>query len=77
MSFFLCTSGIMGLAPKLRVEKEINDVFEYMPLGSILHPSSERRAIVLDDRVTRNPREINRFAEQCPRNSPMTCDSRW
>ncbi|MFG0333008.1 MAG: hypothetical protein ACF8TS_06550 [Maioricimonas sp. JB049] len=39
-------------SPHLRIEKEINDVFEYMLLGSgrlILHPSSERRAIVLEN----------------------------
>ena len=39
-------------APNLRVDKEINDVFEYMLLGSgrlILHPSTEKRAIVLDN----------------------------
>jgi hypothetical protein len=39
-------------APQLRIDKEINDVFEYMLAGSgrlILHPSNERRAIVLDN----------------------------
>ncbi len=39
-------------APNLRVDKEINDVFEYLLLGSgrlILQPSSERRVIVLDN----------------------------
>lgn len=39
-------------APNLRVDKEINDVFEYMLLRSgrlILQPSSERRAITLDN----------------------------
>jgi hypothetical protein len=39
-------------APHLRIDKEINDVFEYLLLGSgrlILHPSEERRAIVLDN----------------------------
>ena len=39
-------------APNLRVDKEINDVFEFMLLGAgrlILHPSTEKRAIVLDD----------------------------
>ncbi|MCA9057913.1 MAG: hypothetical protein KDA85_05420, partial [Planctomycetaceae bacterium] len=52
-------------APNLRIDKEINDVFEYMLLRSgrlILHPSNERRAIVLEnvlfisekeDRITR------------------------
>jgi hypothetical protein len=39
-------------APYLRMEKEINDIFEYILLGSgrlILHPSEEKRAIVLDN----------------------------
>lgn len=39
-------------APNLRVDKEINDVFEYMLLGSgrlILHPSGEARSIMLDN----------------------------
>lgn len=39
-------------APNLRIDKEINDLFEYMLLGSgrlVLHPSEERRAIVLDN----------------------------
>ncbi len=39
-------------APNLRVDKEINDVFEYMLLRSgrlILQPSSERRAITLEN----------------------------
>lgn len=39
-------------APNLRIEKEINDVFEYFLLRSgrlILHPSDDRRAIVLDN----------------------------
>lgn len=39
-------------APHLRIEKEINDVFEYLLLGAgrlILHPRGERRAIVLDN----------------------------
>jgi hypothetical protein len=39
-------------APNLRVDKEINDVFEYILLGAgrlILHPSTEKRAIVLDN----------------------------
>ena len=39
-------------APNLRIDKEINDLFEYMLLGSgrlILHPSNERRAIVLEN----------------------------
>jgi len=39
-------------APNLRVDKEINDVFEYMLLRSgrlILQPSSERKAITLEN----------------------------
>lgn len=39
-------------APNLRIDKEITDVFEYLLLGSgrlILHASSERRAIILDN----------------------------
>jgi hypothetical protein len=39
-------------SPGLRIDKEINDVFEYLLLGSgrlILHPSNERKAIVLDN----------------------------
>jgi hypothetical protein len=39
-------------APNLRIDKEINDVFEYLLLGAgrlILHPSTEKRAIVLDN----------------------------
>lgn len=39
-------------APNLRIDKEINDIFEYFLLRSgrlILHPSNERRAIILDN----------------------------
>ena len=39
-------------APHLRIDKEINDVFEYLLLRSgrlILQPSEERRAIILDN----------------------------
>ena len=39
-------------APNLRIDKEVNDVFEYLLLGSgrlILQPSGERRAIILDN----------------------------
>ncbi len=39
-------------APNMRVDKEVNDVFEYLLLGSgrlIFQPSSERRAIILDN----------------------------
>jgi len=39
-------------APHLRIDKEINDLFEYMLLHSgrlILQPSNERRAIILEN----------------------------
>lgn len=39
-------------APNLRVDKEINDVFEYLLLGSgklILQPSGEARSIILEN----------------------------
>ena len=39
-------------APNLRIDKEINDLFEYLLLRAgrlILHPSNERRAIVLEN----------------------------
>ncbi|MCA8985561.1 MAG: hypothetical protein R3C12_23385 [Planctomycetaceae bacterium] len=39
-------------APNMRIDKEINDLFEYILLGSgrlIIQPSNERRAIVLDN----------------------------
>ncbi len=39
-------------APNLRIDKEINDLFEYILLGSgrlIIHPSNERRTIVLEN----------------------------
>lgn len=52
-------------APNLRIDKEINDVFEYLLLRSgrlILHPSNERRAIVLE-----NVFFINRKEEQITR----------
>lgn len=53
-------------SPHLRVEKEINDIFEYMLLGSgrlILHPSGERKAIVLDNVpwISAKEREITRL----------------
>ncbi|MDB5388429.1 MAG: hypothetical protein JWM11_4075 [Planctomycetaceae bacterium] len=47
-------------APNLRIEKEINDVFEYILLGSgrlVLHPSNEPRAIVLDNVLLINRKE--------------------
>ncbi len=39
-------------APSLRIDKEIGDVFEYLLLRSgrlILHPSDDRRSIILDN----------------------------
>lgn len=39
-------------APNLRITKEIDDIFEYLLLGSgrlVLHPANEPRAIVLDN----------------------------
>ncbi len=53
-------------APNLRIDKEINDVFEYWLLGSgrlILHPSNERRAIVLENvfSIHRKEEEITRM----------------
>ena len=52
-------------APNLRVDKEINDVFEYALLGAgrlILHPSTEKRSIVLDNIlfVSNKERELTR-----------------
>jgi hypothetical protein len=47
-------------APNLRIDKEINDVFEYILLGSgrlIIHASNERRAIVLDNILFINSKE--------------------
>ena len=52
-------------APHLHIEKEVNDVFEFILLRSgrlILHPSNEPRAIVLD-----NVPGINRKEEQITR----------
>ncbi|TWU38391.1 hypothetical protein [Novipirellula artificiosorum] len=53
-------------APNLRVDKEINDVFEFLLLGAgrlILHPSTEKRAIVLDNVlfVANKERELTRM----------------
>lgn len=53
-------------APNLRIDKEINDVFEYMLLHSgrlILHPSNERRAIVLENVffINRKEKELTRM----------------
>ena len=47
-------------APNLRIDKEINDVFEYLLLRSgrlILHPNQERRAIVLENIFFINQKE--------------------
>jgi hypothetical protein len=47
-------------SPSLKIDKEINDVFEYMLLRSgrlILHPSDERRAIVLENVLGINRKE--------------------
>ena len=47
-------------APQLKMEKEITDVFEFLLLRSgrlLLHPSTERRAIVLDNVLNINRRE--------------------
>jgi hypothetical protein len=47
-------------APNLRIDKEINDIFEYILLRSgrlILHPSQERRAIVLENVFFINQKE--------------------
>jgi hypothetical protein len=47
-------------APNLRIDKEIDDIFEYLLLRSgrlVLHPSDERRAIVLDNVFFINQKE--------------------
>lgn len=47
-------------APNLRIDKEINDVFEYLLLQSgrlIIHASNERRAIVLENVLFINQKE--------------------
>jgi hypothetical protein len=47
-------------APNLRIDKEINDLFEYMLLRSgrlIIHCSNERRAIVLENVLCINSKE--------------------
>ncbi|HUG89469.1 MAG TPA: hypothetical protein VML55_01460 [Planctomycetaceae bacterium] len=53
-------------APNLRIDKEINDVFEYLLLRSgrlILHPSQEPRAIVLENVffINRKERELTQM----------------
>jgi len=48
-------------APNLRIDKEINDVFEYLLLGSgrlILQPSGERRAVILDNVLFISKKEV-------------------
>lgn len=50
----------------LRIDKEINDIFEYLLAGSgrlILHPSDERRAIVLENVffISRKEKEITKL----------------
>ena len=47
-------------SPNLRIDKEINDVFEYFLLRSgrlVLHPSQERRAVVLENVIFINQKE--------------------
>jgi hypothetical protein len=47
-------------APQLKLEKEITDVFEFLLLRSgrlLIHPSTERRAIVLENVPNINRRE--------------------
>ncbi len=49
-------------SPNLRIDKEINDVFEYLLLRSgrmVLHPSNERRAIVLENVFFINRKETD------------------
>lgn len=53
-------------APNMRIDKEINDVFEYILLGAgrlIIHPSNERRAIVLENvcRISSKEKSITRM----------------
>lgn len=53
-------------APNLRIDKEISDVFEYMLLRSgtlILHPSQERKAVVLENvpNVSRKEAQITKM----------------
>jgi hypothetical protein len=53
-------------APHLRIDKEINDVFEFLLLRSgtlILQPSQERRAIVLENvmNISRKEDQITRM----------------
>jgi hypothetical protein len=48
-------------APNMRISKEINDVFEYLLLGSgklIIHPSNEPRAFVLETVLGISKKEV-------------------
>lgn len=47
-------------SPNLRIDKEINDVFEYLLLRSgrlILHPSSERKSVILENVISISAKE--------------------
>ena len=47
-------------APNLRIDKEINDIFEHLMLGAgrlVLRPATEDRAIVLDNILFVNRKE--------------------
>ena len=53
-------------APNLKIEKEINDVFEWCLLGSgtlVLHPKNEPRSIVLENvpGISKKERQITRM----------------
>ncbi|MBX3439342.1 MAG: hypothetical protein KF861_17780 [Planctomycetaceae bacterium] len=53
-------------SPHLRIEKEINDIFEYLLMGSgrlILQPSGERKAIILDNVlwISKKEKEITKL----------------
>lgn len=53
-------------APNLKIDKEINDVFEYLLMGAgrlVLHPSHQPRAIVLDNIffITKKERAITKM----------------
>ncbi len=73
-------------APNLRIQKEIDDVFEYMLLRSgrlILHPSNEPRAFVLDNvlfidsketRITRMLGALQVQVRQDPSSPPLNSD---
>jgi hypothetical protein len=47
-------------APNLRIDKEVNDIFEHILLGAdrlVLRPTTEDRAIVLDNVLFVNQKE--------------------